>query len=149
MWMVRLTPEEGLFYCNTYAQMCYGKLTVLLMGFRAESGTWATPLDSDQSQRVWSNPLCLNAARDQSSARQINANVQPTHNALFCLLFCLEGTAPVYLSEKFESSDGSDIVIRSQTNEELVVPKPKLELFRQSTADRGSRIWNGFKISEC
>ncbi len=29
----------------------------------------------------------------------------------------------------------------------LVVPKPNLEMFRQSTAYQGPRIWNGLPIS--
>ncbi len=53
----------------------------------------------------------------------------------------------MYLSEKSESSPGSDIITGSQTNEELVVPKPNLEMFRQSIAYQGPRIWNSLPIS--
>ncbi len=55
----------------------------------------------------------------------------------FLLYRCVTGTAPVYVSEKFESSHRSDIITRSQTN---------LEMFRQSIAYQGPRIWNGLAI---
>ncbi len=54
---------------------------------------------------------------------------------------CVTDTEPVCLSAKFESRHGSDIFTRSQTIEELVVPKPNLEMFRQSIAYQGPRIF--------
>ncbi len=43
----------------------------------------------------------------------------------------------------------SDLITRSQTNEELhvVVPKPNLEMFRQSIVYQGPRIGNGLPIT--
>ncbi len=49
--------------------------------------------------------------------------------------------------KKFESSHGSDIITRSQSNEELVVPKPNLEIIMQFVAYQEPRIWNGLPIS--
>ncbi len=60
---------------------------------------------------------------------------------------CVTDTAAVYLSEKFDSSHSCDIIAKFQTNEELVVPKPNQEMFRQSIAYQGPRIWNGLPIS--
>ena len=66
---------------------------------------------------------------------------------------CVMGIVPMSLSEKFESSRGSDdIITRSQINEELVVPKKK-QTWRYSgnlllIRDPESKIvWNRLPIN--
>ncbi len=57
---------------------------------------------------------------------------------------CVTATAPGYLSERCEFIHGSDVITKSQTNEESVEPKP---MFRQSIDYQRPRNWNDLPIT--
>ena len=52
--------------------------------------------------------------------------------------------APQYLFQKFQLiSVNNPYVLRGVTQGNLIVPKPKTELFKKSFAYSGSVLWNG------
>ena len=52
--------------------------------------------------------------------------------------------APMYLVQKFKlKSDNNPYSLRGVTQGNLIVPKPKAELFKKSFAYSGSVLWNG------
>ena len=63
----------------------------------------------------------------------------------YLLLYkCMRMEAPMYLVQKFKlKSDNNPYSLRGVTQGNLIVPKPKAELFKKSFAYSGSVLWNG------
>lgn len=63
----------------------------------------------------------------------------------YLLLFkCMRKEAPQYLLQKFQLiSVNNPYALRGVTHGNLIVPKPKTELFKKSFAYSGSVLWNG------
>ena len=56
---------------------------------------------------------------------------------------CMNGMAPQYLTDKFRcANDVHDRNTRNSTNNNLYVPRPRTEKFKQSLAFAGSKTWN-------
>ena len=56
---------------------------------------------------------------------------------------CLNGMAPHYLSDNFMFvSESHNYVTRMHSEGDLNIPKPNIELFRQSISYQGPKMWN-------
>jgi exonuclease III len=70
------------------------------------------------------------------------------HNKAVMVYKCLNNNMPTYLSNLFEYQRNTRYNLRSEEREQLVVPKPRLELYiKQSFSYSGAKIWNSMPVS--
>ena len=80
-----------------------------------------------------------------STLKWLPFNVRVRYHRAVMVYKCLNNMAPDYMCDKFKMQTYT-YHTRSQSQSLLVVPKPKLELFRNSFEYQGAAMWNDLPL---
>ncbi len=64
------------------------------------------------------------------------------HNKSVIMYKCVNNLMPQYMYDMFNKQTSSRYTLRSETHENLVIPKAKTELFKQRLQYSGPKLWN-------
>ncbi len=69
------------------------------------------------------------------------------HNKAVLVYKCLHDLVPPYMRNIFTYQSNVRYSLRSEAHSDLVVPKPRIEMYRQSFSYSGAKIWNSLPAS--
>ncbi len=69
------------------------------------------------------------------------------YNKALLVYKCLHEPMPEYMKSIFSLQSNSQYSLRSETDSNLVVPKPNHELYKNSFAYSGAKLWNSLPVS--
>ncbi len=69
------------------------------------------------------------------------------HNKAVLVYKCLNDMMPEYMNNMFTAQTSSVYSLRSEARGDLYVPKPRIELFKQSLLYSGPKIWNSLPVT--
>ena len=69
------------------------------------------------------------------------------HNKAVLMYKCLNYHLPAFMSDLFTYRANSSYLLRSEEQNLLIVPRPRLEIFRHSFMYSGAKLWNSLPVS--